>query len=238
MAALLKGLAMEHILRSGRTLSDEALQRIDPLGQIRAFAMELWEREGKSCSKSWEDFFEQAEEALLSGSGNEAFSQNTSIRARSTISPNTTPPIPVEQLSHLSDCDALSAIVAGAAKNFLSSHEGVCLARIFEEHKMVLADGRTIGPLTPDTIAPILANLVHVIERDDRSIPFLQKLGKNDASELSLSERAQYWHERLIDAIRRDEPLNYAQQNTIRRLIETLYAHPQMRSLQFVEDAE
>ncbi len=181
---------------------------VDPLGEIRKRATELWIENGGPSGTTWEDFFADAEEELIAGK-----SGNVPTQRMRSLDPK-----PVNQTPYCGDrAETLEQALHCVFGDTLSQHDSYCLAQILEQYSFVLKDQREMIVPSSEQIAIILAQLSL-----DYPVDLLKLNCVSSPAELSLAVRVQYWSEKISEWETKDEPLTLADRNTMLRLHESI----------------
>ncbi len=184
---------------------------VDPLGELRRFAKELWSREGKPEGSTWQDYFSRAEEVVL-GAG-------VSLEDRKKRTPRIfLPPKKKEKSPYIAGLieqknDPLLSLCASVFGREIDEHESFCLSVVLENNKIVLGEGGEVAPASRARIASILAALVGVYPKE-----FTTSFDVDSFFEIPFRARIDYWMENLEALSIKDEPLNYCDLNTICRI--------------------
>lgn len=209
--------------------SAETMDIVDPLGEIRLRAKQLWKEDGEPKDKTWTDYWTQAEEELLGGPppGRPSIKKHVRDKAEEPAEPL---PVELQTLVEESDNPLLSAI-ASTLRRYLTEHEALCLTSILRSCRITLVDQQGIGPCDIPTVANILAALGKEYDPE-----FVSKCGAKQPQEISLEKRVDYWNRKLEDTVARDEPLTYSDRNTINRLMGELAGGKEIVELVFEAD--
>ena len=178
--------------------SEKNYPQIDPTGQIRSCAQELWVKDGKPTERSWEDYWSSAEELMMGGRSGEGGGTQKVEKTIDVVIPGE-----VQKLI-AQDKNPLLSILASSFKAFIQLHESLCLVNILSNHSFVLRDGSRIAESSVEDIAEILVELAR--EED------LEKRGSSQGS-------FAYWKETVAAYLKKDQALTYANLNTILRLL-------------------
>jgi hypothetical protein len=194
----------------------------DPIGEIKAYAVQLWEKDGRPAGKTWESYRAEAEELLLAGKRSASVPSSRKREKQETkVDPY------FSKLASQTSNTALS-ILAAAFQKPLNFHEGVCLSIVLSNNQVLLTDSTKFGPLADSDIANILAELsfdyppelvVEIIDGDFRTIPF--------------KKRCDYWESAISVSNNAEKVLNFNDLNTIKRLEASLCAEPRVVSLSY-----
>ena len=206
----------------GSAPTPEERRHLDPLGAIENLARTLCREDRFRRSESWEDYWAEAEAWLVKGLGAEGPSGQVSGNlCQSGLSPEFT------DLTLASGSKLLS-VLARALLRPLNDHEACCLGYILQTHALVWSDETKDAPLTAEMIGEVLAHLSF-----DYPEELYQQTGETRPAKIPLAERANYWSKRLKAVQTADEPLGYADRNTILRLREQISAQPEISALEF-----
>lgn len=206
--------------------SERHYEIIDPLGEIRRRAKELWTRAGAPPDRTWENFFEQAEQDLLGDRGDEEAAQRT---RRARRAPHSAPEPEPEIQQHINQQDnQLLSIVASAFPRFLDAHEAACLAYVLSTNTIRLRDGNQLANIGVEPIADVLTIMCSEYDRD-----FLKEQGVMDGRTAASAARRAYWVTKLGALRHSDQPLSYADRNTISRVRVALAAESRVLQLEF-----
>ena len=207
----------------------ENIDILDPLGEIRRRAKDRWRAAGEPGEKTWEDFFQLAEDDLLGGrSGGDSSARKREQPARRIPSLESMEidaeivPLVAQQES------VLLSIIASASKSLLTEHDSLCVARVLGSHLIHLRSGDVFDRLKDDLIAPVLAQLA-----SEYNSEFLNKHGFSDGRSVNLPSRVAYWNDRLFAFRKADAPLSYADRNTIARLRVAIASEPRVLEVTF-----
>ncbi|MCB0358492.1 MAG: hypothetical protein KDD44_02620 [Bdellovibrionales bacterium] len=188
---------------------------IDPVGEIRRRAKELYEADGSPAERTWTEYFAEAEEDFLGGStcGATPGRQRAHQRAKKSLDPE------LEKLLASKDASAHARVLASALKQPTKHHESICVGLILQTHTMSLQDGRVLSPLTASDAATVLALLA-----GEYDAAFCKDHGVAEGRLASLDARSGYW-KTLLEAQRAaDQALTNADRNTVERLRAELIA--------------
>ncbi len=202
----------------------------DPLGEVQHRARELWVEAGKKAGESWKDYVSQAEADLCQGRAIDIPSTSNSSRPerRTNHSMIITPEISAEmQPFILEGSQTWRSLLANAMRKPLIDHESVCAAYVLENHEAELADGSVLNPLGLREIAEVLADLA-----GEYAPEFTEVFGA-DPSAIPRTARVEYWTSLLSTRKIKDEPLTYADQNTIRLIVSRITSQPTIKSLNY-----
>ncbi len=216
---------------------------VDPLGEIEALAKQLHgesqaapEQPAGEGFERWEEFWVEAERRLTAGKSEGVPSDRTRSAKVDTV------PERLRDLAQQSD-NLILSLLAGSLPKYLSSHESICLGYVLQTNCFEFKGGSgpvesRLGPFSIPAAAELLTEL-----SDEYDPDFLRACGIEEASKVSGSDervwtlprekRVEYWSERLRDIQEKDEPLNYAFQNTIVRLRDKLCEDPRIELLVF-----
>jgi len=194
---------------------------VDPIGEIRGRARELWRAAGSPTDRDWTHFFSLAEQELTAG---KAFGEATS-RGRKQAPLVTIPP-EIEKLR--THPDTVISALATTLHSFFEEHEALCLGFVLQNHSVTLADGTTLGPWTVDAAARIVANFAN-----DYDQLFLEKNGYHDLNTIPFDQKSTYWQAKLEQAQEKDAPLTYSDRNTISRIHDALLTDPRIKKVTY-----
>ncbi len=206
----------------------ENLQAVDPLGEIRNYALELYNNAGSPEDKSWEDYWEAAEETIL-GKGRESASAEHAKKSQNQ-EPRRIPEA-LEETMNTTENSTHRVLIASLRRN-LNEHECVCLDHILGNHCIVFENEEEIKPLTLEQRAEVLALLA-----GEYDASFFESVGNDNILTIPLKEKMEYWKKRLELIAENDEPLQSNDRNTIQRLADEIAAEPSVRVLRFVAPA-
>lgn len=198
------------------------IEIIDPVGEIRGRARELWRKAGSPTDRDWTHFFSQAEQDLTMGKSSGSANQP---RERKQVPTAVIPPEIEKLRSHQ---DPVISALATTLHNFLDEHEVVCLGFVLQNHSITLADGTNLGPWTVDAAAQIVAYFA-----SDYDAHFLEKNGYQNASAIPFDQKVIYWQTKLQTAKAKDAPLTYADRNTISRVHDALLTDPRIKKMTY-----
>lgn len=216
-------------MSDSRSSKIENIDIVDPIGEIRRRAKELWRAAGEPADRTWEDFFQAAEDDLLGGRSSGDVSPTNQVHHPEGVKGVHSDEIAAEVAPLVSQGDnLLLSVVASAAKSLLIEHDSICLARVLSSHLIQLRSGEIFEQLEDDLIAPILAELANEYNSE-----FLKKHGVSDGRTVNFQGRIAYWKERLQTLRRLDEPLSYADRNTVARLRVAIAAEPRVLEVTF-----
>ena len=199
-------------------------ERLDPLGEIRRYAKQMWVEAGKPDDKDPLDYFDEAEQLLVGGRSSSAPSGRIRHLAKGE-GVNEQLSGYVQGLIEQSENKVLS-VVAESLRRELSAHDAVCLATILKVNELQLKDGSSIGPLKEVQISGILAALTNEYDHF-----FLEQMGTSDFHSISIGQRLAYWQQRLEDLQKVDKPLSFHDLNTISRLEGEMISHGRIAKL-------
>lgn len=188
---------------------------IDPLGEIRRHAKQLWKDAGSPEDKDWSDFFDDAESLLVKGRSSGTVSGRN--REKKIEQPEISPYI--QSLINQRENILLSMLAESFGRE-LDMHDTVCLAAILSANELILKDGTVVGPLSEQEIGKLLAPLAKEYDRF-----FLEQFKTEDSHAVPLEKRVEYWLERVVQIRAADKPLSYNDRNTIIRLEQELHQH-------------
>lgn len=206
--------------------SAEMMKTVDPLGEIRRYAETLWNEAGKPAGTSWEDYWAPAEKLLLAGRGD-------AVRERRSRHPTL-------HEEHLSDVvrqlrsqeqDELLSILAAAFDGLLDEHEALSLGRVLQDHSITVKESErdhTIERADRKRAAEVLSHLAW-----EYDVAFTASEGGGRVETIPFEKRQSYWEARLAGLEERDEPLTFADQTTMRRLVSRIEAEPRVRKLTY-----
>ena len=186
---------------------------IDPLGEIRGRAKELWQKAGSPSDRSWESFFNDAERDLTAGKSDGVPSgRQKHFLHEASLSKE------FEALIESND-DILLQCILRATKEPIQEHDALCLGRILTECSLKLPSGVSSAPLTTFDAAHYLAFVSAEYSND-----FIQSSGGSiDAA--SHADKQSYWDEKLSTLALHDEALTNADRNSIARIKMALVQH-------------
>lgn len=189
------------------------LDKIDPIGEIKTRASELWQQAGSQSAEDWTDYFDEAEKQLMRGR-----SAGTPTAAPRSKSEHAESPIP-EQLQALiiNSKNPLVAFLAQTFSRFVDEHESLCLGHIFRNNRFQMKDGGTLMADSNQAIAEVLAEL-------GREYPdeVLKQAGVQEFLQIPINKRSEYWLARINKLFDDDKPLTFADRNTISRLLDMI----------------
>jgi hypothetical protein len=197
---------------------------VDPLGEIRNLARQLFEDAGAPAGKSWKDFYSEAESKMLTVAEKPAHSAAYKSAGENPVSIN-------PQLAQIieSSEDPFIKILASSFTDLLSLHEAICLSHFLFDNKIILTSGVELQTNSVAEHSSILSLLGAELDQG-----YLDKLKKTTA-QLSTAEKMLFWKEYLTNEIQADNPLNFNQQNTIRRLRSLIEKNPLVKEVQFIQ---
>ena len=205
----------------------EMMKIVDPLGEIRRLSETLWNDAGKPAGTSWEDYWTSAEKLLNAGYGADPKERRSRM-----------PTLHEQHLSSLvrelrsQSSDELLSILAAAFDGLLDEHEASSLGRILEDHSFTLKEeskDRLIESVPRERAAELLAHLVW-----EYDIDFISREGGGRFENIPFEKRKAYWEDRLKKRAEQDEPLTFADQTTMRRLVARIEAEPRIRKLTYL----
>ena len=188
---------------------------IDPLGEIRRSVLQFWVKDGKPESANWQEYWQRAETLVLGK--REPAHGATQVNDKRTISDSPSAVLPEGSTPE-------GVLLATALGKVLDLHESYCLARLMRDSKFRLAGGEELGPLGVEKIAELLADL------SDELAPFAQD-NPDKASKFERDVRQQMWSGYLKEFFASDDPLHYAERNTIARLKSKLLENAQIAEI-------
>lgn len=206
----------------------ENLQAVDPLGEIRNYALELYNNAGSPEGQSWEDFWEVAEETIL-GKGREASATEPS-KSPQPQEPRRIPEA-LEEVMKNTDNPCHRVLISSLRRN-LNEHECCCLDHILSNHCIVFENEEEIKPLSVEERAEVMALLA-----GEYDSVFFEAVGNDNILTIPVEKKVTYWKERLQEISEADEALHYNDRNTIQRLADEIAAEPSVRILRFVAEA-
>lgn len=188
------------------------LEAVDPLGEIRSYASELWRSDGSPADKTWKDYWQQAEETILGGKSRGEPSERT--RQTSAPSARRIPDIFAEYLEK--NDRPLLTLVLTTFRRTLTEHETLCLANILQTHQITTSTSSftPVGEAESAEIAAVIAN-----EYDSS---FLSNCQTDNLLAIPLARRSEYWLSKLKASKQKDEALSFNERNTIYRLLDEL----------------
>ncbi len=195
------------------------IELIDPLGEVRARAKELWVDAGSPSDKNWEEFYTQAEQQLLAGSA--ASSSDSTLKA---AKPSKTHPAIAEAGAQNNNLQL--SVIAGALQRPLDAHEAAVLGDMLTTFQFKFADGSQIGPVDPEQASEILAPIAG--EYDES---FLMQHGTKDPFTIELGERQRYWNKFIKSRKTADEARSNADRNTLARLLTSISSDQRIREI-------
>lgn len=203
----------------------DTLNIVDPLGEIRRRARQLWKEDGSPTSKTWENYWEQAEQEVL---GRTCFSSEApSARKKAKVESAKPLPPHLQTLIDISE-DRLCTVLASSLGRHLIEHEAVCLAHVLKTCRIRYTDNSEESQADNQRIASLLAQLVKEYDAD-----FVKANKAADPWGVPLEKRNAYWSEKVQDLFFKDEPLTYADRNTINRLKDEIAANEQVSEIFF-----
>ncbi len=212
----------------------EALfQAKDPLGEIRRHAEALYQKAGSPTGQGWTDFFEQAEEDLLSGRGTAAAKPQT-FPAAVLVAPKVVDP---ELLALTTDSSQpLAAIAASTFERWLNEHEALSFAYTLRNNRFIMTNAVELKASSIGDISEILARVA-----GEYSTNFIaQELVSNSSptanfTGIPLARRVAYWNEKITQYFESDQALSFADRNTIMRVRTTLANYPNLKEIVFLD---
>jgi len=167
---------------------------VDPIGEIRRHAEELYLLAGSPKNQNWEDFFAQAENNLLQS---QVKTPSTSVslqpigsqEARRAVDPH------FAQVLKNPKSPVL-AFIAEALPHMLDEHEALSLANLLWSTSISLKDGSSLGPLDVDQAVEVIAPLSNEIDQ-----ALLQGARVVSYLDLPSSIREEYWRKKLDTAV-------------------------------------
>jgi hypothetical protein len=201
---------------------------VDPLGEIRSCARDLWNQDGAPADKDWTHYWSQAEKLTLGGKSSGAPSGRVKVAA----SPRQDRPLSSSLQEILENEDELlPSLLAGAFRRALNDHECLCLARILETYSFKLTGGRNLPASTPDEISAALALLAGEYDSD-----FLSAYSSLNLLTIPVQQRTRYWAKKCQKMREEDNALSFADRNTVHRLLDELKHEPRVQELVFVAE--
>ena len=189
--------------------SEEQLSRIDPVGEIKQRAIDLWEEAGQSSEQSWEDFFDQAQLDLTNGRGGQRVTRTADTYSYATQTVLT----PEIEALRQSASSALIKALAHSFNHLLIEHECFCLQHVLDDHTVILSDGTRIHENTKEEIAETIAAIAE---------PFTSSIAVDEGKTLLDPKTAEFWLEYRKIEESKDEPLSFSDRNTISRIIQAM----------------
>lgn len=137
----------------------------------------------------------------------------------------------LDELKAGADVDVLMPIVASALGMFLDEHESICLARILQTNAFMLREGgMPVGRYDVETCAKIVARMCREYTEE-----FLNQHRARNFLDIPVDARYDYWLRKLQWVKDADEPLTYADQNTLRRLTGLLSSDNRLLGVKYLE---
>lgn len=207
---------------------------IDPIGEIRTRAKELWAEAGKPEGTFWTNYFSKAEDDMLAQHGDPSQPQ---VSQKNHAPPSASDPESVsdsepvsEEITRIIETsnNRLVSVLAEALKIKLLEHECFCLSKILTTYRIMYTDNETVGPCSVREIAVVFADLA-----SEYQAKFLEQTGVQDETALSFEDRVSYWEQKLNTFASKDEALTYSDRNTIDRLLDRLRKSNQIADLMF-----
>ena len=204
------------------------MERRDPLGEIRHFAVQLWKDAGGKAESSWQDFFPEAEEMLMHGRGNAPRGPvHVVVRRKAPIEGELSPEL--QRIVEDSEDEVLS-VLASAFRHFLTEHESHCLFSLLSSHLLDLPGWKTVGPFGVEEVAGYLAEIA-----GEYSSSFLGEQGAKKPQEVPLEARKYYWEKLLRRQVQEDAALSFHDRNTMARLKFRLEEEPRVLAVSHVD---
>ncbi len=189
------------------------LDRIDPIGEIKTRASELWQQAGSQSTEDWTDYFDEAEKQLMRGRSAESLTATPRSKSEHLDKPI---PEPLKALITKSE-NPLVALLARTFSRFVDEHESLCLGHIFRNNRFQMKDGGTLSADSNQAISEVLAELAQEYPDD-----MLIQAGVQEFSQLPIKKRSDYWLGRINKLFDDDKPLTFADRNTISRLLDMI----------------
>ncbi len=202
------------------------LQAVDPLGDIRNYAIELWNDAGSPEEKTWEDFWHIAEETVLGKGRDQAASKTTK---KNQEQPQRRIPDALQELLE-STKEPLVRVLVSSLKRTLSDHECLCLDHILSNHCIVLEDSTQIEIAELSERSNLLALLAGEYDSS-----FIEQANSDNILAIPDEAKSKYWLDRLEEVTRKDEPLHFHDRNTIQRLLDEIASNDSVKTLRFIE---
>lgn len=209
--------------RNRDELTDERLKVIDPLGEIRAFAHQLWIDAGSPGGQDWRDFFEQAERGMTEGSGQ--ITTSSKFKRSPTLQEIDRRFLMAVQ----SSINPVVKLMSEIYPQFLNRHEALCLIALLDANEIVLRSGKKIKRPEVSVLAEALAELC-----GEYNGGFLERHHAKTFVDVPSDIRIAYWMEEIPRLKAADEPLTYNDQNTIRRLLNEIQKSSEVRDVNFI----
>lgn len=195
------------------------IDAVDPLGEIRTRAKELWRAAGAPGDTDWTEFYQQAETELTAGTSG----GRPNPRQRKSASPSERHPALVNAAESRDD---LLAAIASSSSRPLDAHSSIVLGDLLTTQRVTFSSGEQRGPLTPEQAGDILAEVSG--EYDEN---FFTLHGVSDPFAAPLLERSRYWSKRLRARAAADEAQTNADRNTLARLRTSLIADKRINDI-------
>ncbi|MCB0322419.1 MAG: hypothetical protein KDD69_02565 [Bdellovibrionales bacterium] len=189
------------------------LDIVDPLGEIRSYAKELWRRDGAPSEKDWTDYWEKAEAMVVGGVSYGA----PSGRQERTVPDVTSSPGLTAGINQSEN--PLLSVVASAITKELDEHEAMCLANILRTHTLTVQGVGSIEPASNEAVAAILSEVAR-----EYPVELLQQhgTGSPDFRSIPVEARQLYWSKKIAEWSAADVALSNADRNTVYRLLDRL----------------
>lgn len=186
---------------------------IDPLGEIRARAKELWQADGAPADRPWQSYFSQAEGQFCGASG--APGGGPFVKHGET--PGTDRHPHLEQVAQREPGTLLSRVAASFTE-LLELHESDMLCELFLNYPVAIeGSSAQTATLSTEETAALVAEVAGEYEE-----MFLQTNDTSNPLLVPLEKRIAYWMSRIEQRSRSDEPLTNADRNTMARLEQQL----------------
>jgi len=201
---------------------DHLLEIVDPLGEIRRHAKELYEKAGSPVEKSWKDFWPESEAALTVGPSIKRDGEKAGV-SRLAAQENA-----LQKLAENSS-DPFLLVIARHFPHGITSHQARCLAIYLSENSVWFhAESVSRKPIPMSESASLLA-LACLDYSDDE----LKAMGVHSIKDVPQASAESFWREQLRVLEKSDRALDFQHRNTILRLHEAFSTDEEVREVAF-----
>lgn len=194
------------------------LKLIDPLGEIRHTAKELWVKDGRPGDKDVMEYWRLAENQMLSARTMKLVDNSIKSGAAPQEAGSKKQPAAVQSKGEVED--VLSGLLRQLLDRPMKYHEAICVSHILHGATINFGPALAIGPLSVEQIAPVMAAVP--VEFDEEASPSTVP----DPDTL-IDE----WRARLSRLFRDDEPFTNLDRVTTARMSGLIQKHPQVSGI-------